>query len=58
MIAPTIPEQLDALRAAAHAARTTPTIESIRRAEVLDYIRARIEVYVNKKAATADEVAP
>jgi hypothetical protein len=48
MIAPTIPEQLDALRTAAQAARSTPNLESLRRAEVLDYIRNRIEVYANK----------
>jgi hypothetical protein len=54
MIAPTIPEQLDALRTAASAARAVHSLDSLRRAEVLDYIRARIEIFANKAAANRE----
>jgi acyl-CoA reductase-like NAD-dependent aldehyde dehydrogenase len=56
--APTIEQQLRALRAAALHARgqpfdagTTPE----RRAEILEYIANRIEVYANKAAANRSE---
>jgi hypothetical protein len=59
MIAPTIAEQLETLGDAAQLLRGVehPTIAMLRQAEVLDYIRNRIEVFANKAAANR-ETAP
>jgi hypothetical protein len=58
MIPPNIPEQIEALLTAAACARDRKTIAALRTAEVLDYIRNRIEVFANKAAANRQEQRP
>jgi hypothetical protein len=57
MIAPTIPEQLQALRDAAQLIRGAahPTIEALRQAEVIAYVADRIEVFANQAAVRRAE---